>query len=192
MRKVLLTVLLVAAFGTVFAAENPVDKGSMLLSGQVYFQTQSGDLYENMDGDAITTMAFQPEVGYFVAPNIMVGASLEYFDQSQGDAGVTRFGIGPMVGYFFDMTKDEVQGSIYPYIIGFFRYSSVDVEGLDDSQTWTMFGGKGGIHWMLSDAVSLNAGVQVSTDSYDSGAEGAESISGITMWVGAGISAFVY
>ena len=82
---------------TASAAENPIDKGSIVLGGTIYFQNQSGDLYENMDGDALTTIAGNPSLGYFISPSILVGADVAFISMSQGDDDLTAFGIGPIV-----------------------------------------------------------------------------------------------
>lgn len=177
-------VLLLA--GAIGAAENPIDKGSMILGGSVYFMTQSGDLYE-YGGDALTTIALTPSLGYFVAPSIMVGGEVSLLSQSQGDESLTSWAIGPMVGYYFniDKARTEVKGAIYPYVKGFFLYGQISN---DESITQMSFGGQGGVVFMLSTAVGVDGGVRFQSDKLSNG----DSISGTTLWVGAGITAFLF
>ena len=188
-RLLVLTLLLVVFASTSYAAENPVDKGSIILSGSVYFSNLSGDLYE-VDGDALTMISADPNFGYFVVPNVMIGATMEFSNTSQGDESMSVLGAGPMVGYFFDMTKAEVKGSIYPYIIGFFTYRSVSDDAWDEDVSVTTFGGKIGMDYMLSDGVALNTGVKFTSVSSKYGDE--DSVSGTEIWVGAGVSVFIY
>jgi len=181
--------------GAIMAAETPVDKGSMILGGTAYFTGQSGDAYENADGDGVTTIALEPSVGYFVAPSIMVGGRILFESASQGDDKVTTFGIGPEVGYYFnlDAARTEAKGAIYPYVKAFFVYAQYKFEwtGGDATTDVTMFGGEGGGVFMLSNAIGLNASVKFQSESFKP--EGAdESISGTTLQVGAGITAFLW
>lgn len=181
--------------GAVMAADNPVDKGSMILGGTAYFTGQSGDWYENADGDGVTTIGFVPSVGYFIAPSIMIGGEIQFINWSQGDYKTTTFGIGPAVGYYFnlDATRTEAKGAIYPYIKGFFIYGQrKDDDGTNEATTDLMaFGAQGGGVFMLSNAVGVNASVKFQSDSYKpDGAD--ESISGTTLEVGAGITAFLW
>ncbi len=181
--------------GAVMAAETPVDKGSMILGGTAYFTGQSGDWYENADGDGVTTIGFVPSVGYFVAPSIMIGGEIQFINLSQGDYKMTTFGIGPTVGYYFnlDATRTEAKGAIYPYIKGFFIYGQQKYDdGTDDYTTDLMaFGAQGGGGFMLANAIGLGASVKFQSDSYKP--EGAdESISGTTLQVGVGITAFLW
>ncbi len=189
----LVIVLLLA--GTAMAAETPIDKGSMILNGSVYFMSQSGDAYKDTADNSVAVIGIMPSVGYFVAPSIMVGGEILFWNQSWGDCKWTDFGVGPMVGYYFnlDATRTEVKGAIYPYVKGFFWYGQEKYDdGTDETTTDVMaFGGEGGGVFMLSNAVGLNASVQFWSESYKpDGAD--ESISGTTLQVGAGITAFLW
>jgi hypothetical protein len=52
----------------------------------------------------VTTLSLAPAADYFVINNLSVGGSLILEYQSAGDSSVTRFGIGPRVGYNFALT----------------------------------------------------------------------------------------
>ncbi len=181
--------------GAVMAAETPVDKGSMVVGGTAYFMTQSGDWYENADGEGVNTIALEPSIGYFVAPSIMVGGRILFESESQGDNKETIFGIGPEVGYYFnlDATRTEAKGAIYPYVKAFFVYAQYKDEwtGGDETTDITMFGGQGGGVFMLSNAIGLNASVKFQSESYKED-DADESVSGTSLQVGAGITAFLW
>ncbi len=192
MRKaiIVLGVLLMAAAG-VNAADSPVDKGSVMLGGSVYFMTQSGDLWENGDGDGLTTIAFDPGVGFFVAPGIFLGADVIFESQSQGDYDQSVLGLAPAIGYYFnlDPSRAEAKGAAYPYIKAFFSYQKYTFG--DDEDSMTGFGGMGGINLMLSNAVAVDIGVKFESDSFDPDWS-PESLSGTSLMFGFGISAFIY
>ncbi len=194
MKRTLLTGILLFVFAAgIMAAENPIDKGSIMLGGSLYFQSQGGDLYKEGGDDGQTTIGISPNVGYFIAPSIMIGAMVDWTKWSQGDYKISEMSLGPTVGYFFNMNSAEVKGSIYPYVAGFFMYSSFkDEDGEnEDKATATSFGGKGGIMYMLSEAVALDINLMYRSDSYKpDGAD--ESVSGSTIKVGAGIQAFIF
>ena len=190
---ILSTILLLSVTG--LAGDNPTDKGSLILTGNAYFMSQSGDLWESGGGDALTTFAIMPEVGYFITPGLLIGGNVTFNRLSQGDASRTDFAIGPTLGYYFnsDPMRTEIKGAVYPFVSGFFNYGQSKFDGGDWTSTTDilLFGGQGGIVYMLSDAVGLNAGVSVWFDSYDY--EGAtESIKGTTIQVGVGFTSFLY
>ena len=191
--KGLLTTILILVFAMgAFAADGPVDKGSIILGGTAYFQSASGDLYKSGD-DSQTWLGVMPEFGYFIAPSILIGLSVDFVSYSVGDYGTTDFGFGPMIGYYFNMdpARGEAKGAIYPYIKGFFNLNSHSVKDVDGSDKTTSIGGMGGINYMLSNAVALDFGVKFQSDSYKpDGAD--ESTTGTVMFFGAGISAFIY
>jgi len=193
MKKGLLTTLLILVFAIgAMAQDSPIDKGSMVLGGSTYFTSMSGDLYKVGD-DSRTYIGFQPEFGYFIAPSILIGLNVNFVSYSRGDVGNTTFGFGPMLGYYFNMdpARGEAKGAIYPYVKGYFNYSTYSVKDVDGSDKTTTIGGMGGINFMLSNAVALDLGVQFQSDSYKpDGAD--ESTTGTIMWFGAGISAFIY
>jgi len=195
MKKVFVSLVVLMFAASAFAATSPIDKGSMILEGNVYFQSASGDLYKNEAGDAQTVMAFMPSVGYFVAPSIMVGATVEFAQNKQGDNKLTTIGIGPMVGYYFNMdaARTEVKGAIYPYIKAFFMYNSEkhDNGTTDYTNKVTTFGGQGGIVYMLSNAVAADISVKFESDSYKP--DGADkSTTGTIITFGAGFTAFMW
>ncbi len=205
MKKGLLTTLLILVFAIgAFAADGPVDKGSMMLGGTLYFMNQGGDYYKAMSttgDDATTTIGIMPEFGYFIAPSIMIGASFEMLSETTGDDKTNGLAFGPMVGYFFNMddARAEAKGGLYPYIKGFFNMGTMKMEGpwMGDETyktSITQFGGMAGINYMLTNTVALDFGFKFSSDSFKAKEpiESDEAVTGTTMWFGAGISTFIY
>ena len=80
MKKLLLTGLIYFCLTmTVVAANSPVDQGSIILGGTLGFSTQSGELYENMDGEGRKMFAFMPTFGYFFESQGLIGTELRQY-----------------------------------------------------------------------------------------------------------------
>jgi len=201
MKKVFVSLVVLMFAVSAFAVEGPIDKGSMVLEGNVFFQSQGGDFYKlasETGEDGQTVIGFMPSIGYFVAPSIMVGALIDFTKQSQGDESLTQYGFGPMVGYFFNMDPErtEVKGAIYPYLKAFFTYGKMTSDDGDDATdetdvSVTSFGGMGGIMFMLSNAVAADIGVRFENESYKADGDD-ESISGTVITFGLGFTAFIW
>lgn len=195
---ILAMALLVAA--TVSSAEGPVDKGSMIVGGEVSFSSQGGDAYENDDGDGVTNIGFSPFLAFFVAPSIAVGGEILYEKSSQGDYSQSTFGVGPTVAYFFnlDATRTEVKGTVYPYVQAFFKYAKyTSGPGYDFKRTVTYFGGKGGIMYMLTEHWAVNTNLYYQSENYKQTEpevpEGEDdSVSGNTLGFNVGVTAFLF
>ena len=93
--------------GAAIAADGPLDKGSWMLDGQFFFRMQSGDLYENNDGDATTVVGIgngslnaigdleiAPAFAYCVSPGLFIGAQISYISP-RGRINCTRSRSGP-------------------------------------------------------------------------------------------------
>jgi len=180
-------------FGTTaMAAEKPIDDGSMILGGNVYLQARGGDLYENAAGDGSTQITIAPEMGYFLAPGLMIGFNAGFSKYSQGDNfGWTEVSFGPMGGFYLDMgSSDKVSGSFYPFVKGFINYTNFKYKNADDSYKTLSLGGSLGMDMMISNAVAVEMGLRLSIDSEKYGDMDAES--GVVLQIGAGIVSFVY
>lgn len=193
-------VLLLAA--TAAAADSPIDKGSFMLNGSAFIQSQSGELYEGPGDEAVTTVGagsvainyFSVEAdqtfGIFVSPGVMVGGQLGFQSISQGDDKITYFAVGPTIGYYSKINSShaDVKGTIYAYGGAFFTIGSVDFD-FGDAVTATEFGGRAGIVCMLSSAVGADIGAKFQRDTFS---DNGESVSGTTVRFGVGISAYIY
>jgi hypothetical protein len=182
---VLTTIMLLVLAATAMAANSPIDKGSVILGGSASFSSMSGDLYKVGD-NSTTLILLSPSVGYFVSPGLELGAKIVFSSISIGGSSASSFTFGPEVGYYFGSgTRAEVKGSVYPYLKGFFLLNS------SEGDKMTTFGGKGGINYMLSNAVALDAGASFQSDSYKP--DGAtSSVSGSVMTIGVGVTAFIF
>ena len=172
------------------AANNPVDKGSTIIGGQMYFQSQTGDLYECRD-KARTTVQIIPGLGFFVSPGFMIGAEIGLLHQSMCGNSYTEYAIGPKIGYYFggDPTgTDFIKGTAFPHIAALGAFGSIDGGG-SDNITVTQFGAEAGIVYMMSNAVGLDISARFSHDTHRGRGW---SKSGATVKVGVGVIAFVY
>jgi hypothetical protein len=94
-------ILLVAAFivAGFISANAQTEKGTLLLGGDVSFQTS--------DGNSLFTA--RPNVGFFVANNFAIGGQFTLF---AGD-GFTSWAVGPFVrGYFAGSEKGKFYGQL--------------------------------------------------------------------------------
>lgn len=98
---------------------------------------------------------------------------------------------GPTVGYFFRFNpqRAEIRGSVYPYVQGFANWGSADL--VKDNVAVQQYGGKAGLLYMLSSAVAADAVLRIQRDTWEDDETG-ESLSGTTILIGVGISAFIY
>jgi hypothetical protein len=121
MKKIILSILLLSFCATfAFSQDYAVDKGSFWLTGMASFASQGGDLYKDAEDNRITTFSLAPNVSYFVARNVFIGAGITWTRTSQGDYSEHIFGIGPHVGYAFGNAESKV----YPYIGAGFQFGS--------------------------------------------------------------------
>ena len=206
MKTTLIAAVILLMCGSLMATDGPVDKGSFYLAGTAFFQNQSGDLYEDFNGDGITTYGFgngtlnlalslevSPTFGYFVSPGVFVGGQVIFAGYSIGNSDATLFGFGPTIGYFFNANsmRTEIKGAVYPYIRGFFNIGFLSEDLLGEQINVIQYGGKGGALFMLSNAVGLDASFRFQGDSWKPDSA-TESITGTTIALGLGISAFIY
>lgn len=202
-----IAVLLLAGVAT--AADSPIDKGSLFLDGSLFFKSQSGDLFET-DGDGTSSwgagngsmaldgamVEISPTLGYFIAPHIYIGGQFALAGFSRGKMDASLFAIGPSIGYYFNVNpaRTEVRGSIYPYVRGFFNWGTVSSS---DDIPILQYGGKGGLLYMLTDAVAADAAIQFRGDRWDLDGDGGTGVddpalTGTTLWIGLGLTAFIY
>ena len=195
MRTRLLAFCVLLLLGTsAFGADGPVAKGSMILTGNLYFMSQSGDLYENWEGDGLTTVSLTPGIGYFISPGFVIGGDFNLLNMSQGEYSGTAFSVGPKLGYYFgaNNARTEFKGAAYPYIAAFASFGSISEEGDDDIST-TSLGFTGGVVYMVSNAVGIDLGLRFASDKYSTEIDGESySESGTSLLIGAGVSAFIF
>ncbi len=91
MKKVIL-ILSIAAIATTGAFAQ-TEKGNFLLGGSAEFKSE-----KTGSGTAVTSAGIAPTIGYFVHPDLAVGATL---DISTVKDSYTSFAIAPLVRYYF-------------------------------------------------------------------------------------------
>ena len=186
MFKLVLSVVLVVCFAAAgMATDSPVDKGSKVLYGTSFFAYQSGDLYENSDGDGQLNITANLGLGYFVSPGFEIGGEFALITLKQGDASLTTTLFGPAVAYYFNAEKEraQIKGAWYPYVRAFYQYVNISSGGASASAS--SFGAMFGVVHMLSNAVAEDIGIKFQKDEI-------EGVSGTTIWFGAGIKAFIW
>ena len=167
------------------AQDYATDRGSFILGGSASFTSQGGDLYENLDGDRVTTLTVNPYLLYFISPGFGIGGEVILSRTTQGDDDATSVGVGPTLAYYFG----DAESTIRPFVQAGASYVSLSGDFLDASG-WGI-GGGGGLAFMLSETVALTLeGVyeiqNISVDEFD------EDVDGDEFRLEAGIAAFLF
>ncbi|MEP7376098.1 MAG: hypothetical protein ABI675_22065 [Chitinophagaceae bacterium] len=132
MKKVILVAVILVA--GIISANAQTEKKTVLLGGNLSFQTSDGASY----------FTASPNVGYFVANNLAVGARLNLFTGE----GNTAWAVGPFVrGYFAGSDKGK-----------FFAEASGNVGGADGVDTEVGFGAGAGYAIFLNKSIALELG----------------------------------
>lgn len=98
-KKLISTIIFItSSYFAIAQAEYAVDKGAVILSGNIGFSSQGGDLYES-SGKRITNVSLTPSVSAFIGKNFFMGGAVEFASQSQGDVSISSTSIGPHIGY---------------------------------------------------------------------------------------------
>lgn len=171
--------------GPVSAQDFAIDKGAFVLDGTISFNSDGGELFENVDGDRANTVLLNPSVLYFVAPGLAIGGELYVENASQGDFSVTTIGVGPEVTYFFG----GPESTVYPFIAAGVSYASLSSDFVDASGIGFGFGA--GAAFMLTSSVAITAGgsYEISNLSVD---QTNETQSGNTIRLELGVAAFLF
>lgn len=183
MKKIILSLLAVATFGTANAQETSNEagfaKGDLFVSGAFSFSSsKTGDFKVN-------SFEVAPRVGYFVTENIAIGASIGYqsnkLDFDGEDVANTGLGLGAFGRYYFTPAS---KFSLFAELG--VNYTSFDneyfiIEGeLIAPETSVKskqigFGLGFGMNYFVSSNFSIEAGVGVlGYTSNDNGGDGAE------------------
>lgn len=183
MKKIILSILAVTAFGTANAQEATSEggfaKGDLFVSGAFTISSsKTGDFKENF-------FEVAPRVGYFVAENIAVGASIGYqsnkLDFDGDDVANTGLGLGAFGRYYFTPAN---KFSLFAEFG--FDYTSFDNEyfifdgelEVPESSVESKEIGIGlgfGMNYFVSSNFSIEAGVGVlGYTSNDNGGDGAD------------------
>ena len=151
-------IFILAAGSIAWAAESPIDKGSMMASGGFSYRN-----FKERDG---TSFILSPSFKYFVYSGFSMGLDLNYNRESYWDGRqvFTTLGIGPSFMYFWNVGKDsaEIKGSTYPYIglRGHYNHENVRLSQFPDvveyqNDVGSIFGDIG-LMFMVSDHAGLS------------------------------------
>jgi len=194
------TLIFILAFlcSFAFGETSPIAKGRKILDGSFAMSSSGGDLYEDLNGDRGASINGAVSGGYFLIPNLAVGAKFSLARDSYGDSSSAYWGIGPQLSYFIGSPepKDDFQGVVYPFLSVCFLYSrdTAKMKILEETETFTdsliTIGLGGGICVMVSDTVGfvIRTDYEIDRLSPDEG----DSISGNEIVLRAGIAAFGY
>jgi hypothetical protein len=186
-KSLLLVIVTLICTNNLFAQEFAVDKGAAFISGQVAFASQGGELFEDANGNKLSSFSLLPNVNYFIFKSLFLGVGLEFASEIQGNYTSRGIGVGPQIGYAFG----NENSTIFPYIgIGMKYYDLLVSYGSRDTEAKTtdLFLGAGLIIPVKSHlGLTLDIGYHVS---------GIDSGSGIhlgnTLGVSLGIVGLLY
>jgi len=190
MKKVASIILVsILFFSFALSQDFAVDKGSMIISGMGSYENESGDLYENNDGESRNKLDLTTKYNYFVAQNIAVGGNLNYLMASQGDYSQTTLGIGPTAGYFIGNAESEM----YPYLAAGISYlhQGMKSENYDNTISGTDITVSGGIIIPVKNHIGFTAELGYHMKSLKE-EDADESISGNIISLNIGISGLLY
>jgi hypothetical protein len=150
---VVLCLMLASGFAVAQDFGDAYMKGSIQLGGSFSFSMQSGDYYENSEGDGATSFSIRPDIGYFVADGVEVGGLLGFNSYSQGDYSSSTLSIGPFVNYYFPLEL----GPGHPYAtLGYLYQSRSSDDGTNDTtSSFTSLKIGVGYDYPLNEHVSL-------------------------------------
>ncbi|MFC1475350.1 hypothetical protein ACFLQG_01760 [Candidatus Zixiibacteriota bacterium] len=203
--KCLTIVTFIALASAVMAADSPIDKGSLLLDGSVYYQSQTGELWDDNEDVGVTTVGFgsvgigaislevTPTVGYFVANGVCIGAQIGFQSISFGDDDkINIFAVGPSLGYYVktNPSSTDVKGSVYIYGRGYVTFGSLRDEN-DDGTDITQYGANVGLIYLVSSAVGADLSMKIQKDSWKD-KDASEAETGTTIRFGVGLTAFIF
>ncbi len=187
--------VLVLVCSSVFAETSPIDRGRKILLGSFAFSSLGGDLYKDLDDNRQTSLAGSASGGYFVVPNLAIGAEISLIRDSYGEQSSTGWGIGPQILYFIGSAepKSNFQGTIYPFLRAAFLYTRDTAKAEPDysftTNTTTVSLG-GGICVMVSDTLGIMLEADYEIDSLKP--EEGDSVSGNSFEIFVGIVGFGY
>lgn len=176
MKKVILTVAAIFAFGFANAQDKNEDSGSGFGKGDV-FVTGGFGFGSSKTGDAKeSAFTFAPAVGYFVTENIAIGARLGFSSMTEENVveeKTTTFN-GEVFGRYY--WTPASQFSIFGEAAVGFGSNKMEIDGEDagDSSNFGVNVGFG-VNYFLSDNWSIEAGwAGLGFNSDDNGGDGAE------------------
>lgn len=148
-----LAVLAVGVVGPIQGQESAIDRGSIILGGQVGFSSIGGDQF----ADRQNAIVISPNVQFFVVPHLAVGGNVRLAYISGSGASIAQYGIGPRLGYYFGAPESRV----YPFVAVTVAMDRVDFGepptpgALAPDQTVLRFQPAAGASFMVGDEVAI-------------------------------------
>lgn len=192
-QHILIAFLVVFTAGWVFAQSNPVEQSNFLVGGKIYFQSQTGEAYEDENGESTTTFSLNPDFGLFFADGFYLGAAFEMQSIDTGEKRRLEYSIGPKIGYFYnsDKYREDNQGALFPYAAIFFTVGDFqNHDAVELNYTKTTFGVNFGAIKMISPALGLDIALKVSYDSFETKDDNSAGMNGVTARFGLGLVGF--
>lgn len=191
MKKIILSILAVTAFGTANAQEatstdGGFAKGDLFISGAFTLSSsKTGDFKENF-------FEVAPRVGYFVTENIAIGASIGYqsnkLDFDGEDVANTGLGLGAFGRYYFTPANKfslfaEFGFDYTSFDNEYFIFDGeLEVPGSSIESKEIGIGLGFGMNYFVSSNFSIEAGVGVlGYTSNDNGGDGAEKTNTLSL-----------
>ncbi len=85
-----------------FSQDNPIGKGSKIVSGSFGYTRQSGNLYiSNNNSRSITTISLTPSFSSFVTSHLALGFTLGYVTMRTDATSYESIEIGPQLALYF-------------------------------------------------------------------------------------------
>lgn len=185
MKKLLAVIFVLALAPMAFAQNNAIDAGSMIIGGNIYFTSYSGDLHKDDKSPLYgkTAYGLVPSLQYFVIPGLAVGAQLKYEGtKNPEDFKFTKYGIGPVAAFYITAAEN-----IYPFAQIAFNYEKWKID-TEKATYWTLPLSVGCV-FMVSKQVGINAEFAYTFE--NAKPDGGSSIKGRTMDLRLGVKAFI-
>jgi hypothetical protein len=178
-------VLLLISSSLLLAQSYAVDKGAVIIEGTAGYMSQSGDWYENEDGDKSTTITLNPTIMYFISPNIGIGGSMLWHKESQGDASQSYMSLGPALGYF----AGNSQSTNIPFLFASYQFQSMGDE--DDSIPGKNIVLGAGMIFVIREHLGISAQISYQMESWKH-EDWDEAVEGTTLGVQLGIAGLLF
>ena len=137
-----MTILLVIS-GSVVATEHELDKGSLSVSGYMYYHNQFGDAL-------VDRQLFVANINftYAVKPGLFIGGDV-YSDVNNKDSD--SWWAGPIITYYFNAEKRENQfNQLFPFIDAYYVY------GNESNLKKSMLGMQAGLLVFVSERIGID------------------------------------
>lgn len=120
-----------------FAGDYPLDKGSLMYSGNFSFSSKGGDLYA-YDSGRLLSIQTNPSVNYFLISGLSLGIDGAFTYVSQDDFSTTNWGLGASANYYFNgglKPNMPIKQPRYPFPYITFSYMYSDFSNSNPSQS---------------------------------------------------------